>query len=160
MNKLFLVFATLLAVAATACAPRVDVAAERAAIRAADGEYMKAVQAKDADSFVSFYTEDAAMLPPNGARKDGKQAIRKFASEVLEDPNFAVNWVVNAVEVSAGGDWAYTLSAIEITTSDPEGNPVTEKGKDVHLWKKQADGTWKIAVDIWNSDQPAAPATQ
>jgi ketosteroid isomerase-like protein len=31
---------------------------------------------------------------------------------------------------------------------------VTDHGKYVAVWKKQADGNWKVAVDIWNTDLP------
>jgi hypothetical protein len=37
--------------------------------------------------------------------------------------------------------------------------PVTEKGKYVTVYKKQADGTWKAIEDINNADAPAAPVT-
>ncbi len=36
---------------------------------------------------------------------------------------------------------------------------VTEKGKYVTAWKKQADGAWKVTEDIFNADEaPKAPA--
>jgi ketosteroid isomerase-like protein len=42
---------------------------------------------------------------------------------------------------------------------DPQGNPVADHGKFVEVWKKQADGKWKVVEDIFNSDVPmAAPA--
>jgi ketosteroid isomerase-like protein len=44
---------------------------------------------------------------------------------------------------------------------DAHGQPVNDHGKLVEIWKKQADGKWKVAVDIFNSDLPvAAPATK
>jgi ketosteroid isomerase-like protein len=51
---------------------------------------------------------------------------------------------------------AYSHGTYEVTVNDPEGNPVTDKGKWVTAWEKQPDGTWKIVADIWNSDGPAA----
>jgi ketosteroid isomerase-like protein len=30
--------------------------------------------------------------------------------------------------------------------------------RDVHLWRKQADGSWKVVVDVWNME-PAPAAT-
>jgi hypothetical protein len=33
--------------------------------------------------------------------------------------------------------------------------PVTDTGKGIEVYKKQADGTWKVIRDIWNSSRPA-----
>ena len=43
-----------------------------------------------------------------------------------------------------------------ISMTDASGKPVQDRGKYVEIFKKQADGTWKVIVDIWNSDLPAA----
>jgi ketosteroid isomerase-like protein len=40
--------------------------------------------------------------------------------------------------------------------NDAAGNPVTVRGKWVGVWKKQADGQWKLVADIGNSDGPPA----
>jgi hypothetical protein len=34
---------------------------------------------------------------------------------------------------------------------------VTERIKGIHVMKRQPDGTWKIAQDVWNSDAPPTP---
>jgi ketosteroid isomerase-like protein len=45
-----------------------------------------------------------------------------------------------------------------LTTPDPAGKPVTDRGKYVTIWKKQADGSWKVIADIFNSDLPMPAA--
>jgi hypothetical protein len=46
-----------------------------------------------------------------------------------------------------------------MTVNDAAGNPMTEKGKYVEVWKKQADGQWKVVEDIFNADKapPESP---
>jgi len=34
------------------------------------------------------------------------------------------------------------------------GPPVQDVGKGVHVYRRQTDGSWKLAQDIWNSDNP------
>ena len=47
----------------------------------------------------------------------------------------------------------------EETMTDANGKPVKDRGKYIEIFKKQADRTWKVVADIWNSDLPAsAPA--
>ena len=44
--------------------------------------------------------------------------------------------------------------------NDAKGKPIRDTGKILEIWKKQADGSWKCAVDTWNSDLPAAPPSK
>jgi hypothetical protein len=34
--------------------------------------------------------------------------------------------------------------------NDPQGNPVTTYGNVVTVWRKDADGSWRNVVDMWN----------
>ena len=156
MKKLFLVLATVLVLAASGCAPQVDVEAEAAAIRAAEDEALEIAQAKDAERWASVYADDARVFPPNALLVTGKEAIRNLFAELFASPGFEIDWEVTRVEVSRAGDLGYVVGTYEVTVDDTEGNPVTDRGKWIAIWKKQADGTWKCIEDIWNSDQPAA----
>jgi ketosteroid isomerase-like protein len=145
------------------CAQRIDIEAERTAIRNADAEWSKAAAAKDADGFTAFVVENGSILIPNAPIRTGSEAIRQWASETMANPGFAVSWQATAAEVSAAGDLGYTVGTYDFTLHDPQGNPMTDRGKYVTVWKKQPDGKWKVAVDIFNSDLPppvAATAQQ
>lgn len=155
MEKLFLVLATVLVLAASGCGPQVDVAAEEAAIRAAEDEALKIAQAKDAERWASVYADDARVFPPNAPLVTGKEAIRKLFAELFASPGFEIDWEVTRVEVSRAGDLGYVVGTHKVTVNDAEGNPVTDRGKWIAIWKKQADGTWKCIEDIWNTDLPA-----
>lgn len=145
-------------IAATAgCAPTVDVAEARAALEQADARYSEAATSKDVDAWVSMYTSDAKMYPPGLATIGGIDAIRDFGTEFTSTPGFTASFRPVEVEVGDGGDLGYTLSQFVITFTGPEGQPVTEQGRDFHVWRRQADGAWKVVIDMWNSDQPAAP---
>lgn len=128
-------------------------AADEAAIREAEREALKAAQAKDVEGWVSIWADGASVLPPNTPIATGKEAIRQVWSELMAKPGFAVSWQPTQVEVSRAGDLAYSLGTYELTLNDAEGNPVSERGKYVTVWKKQADGTWKAVVNIFNADQ-------
>jgi len=154
MKKLFLVLAALLVFAASGCAPKVDVEAERAALLQVDADWAKAAVAKDLERWLSFFADDAVMLPPNAPIMTGKDAIGKLWSEMFATPGFTLSLQPTKTEVSRAGDLAYILGTYKVTMNDPEGNPVTDRGKYVTVWKKQPDGTWKVVADIWNSDLP------
>ncbi len=63
------------------------------------------------------------------------------------------------VVVSQGGDLAYVSYSYELTYRGPEGAPVTEMGKDISIYKKVADGSWKLAIDMWSTNEPMSPST-
>ena len=138
---------------------RVDVEAEAAAIRqTTDVEWLAAGQAKDLERWVSFHTDDAALLPPNAPIVTGKEAIRAFVSELISTPGWAASWQTTKIEVSRSGDLAYSYGPQETTVNDAEGNPVTAKQKWVAVWRRQPGGSWKCVVLILNSDQPPPTA--
>ena len=163
MKTLYIGLLTFLMFAITSCTPstpKVDIEAERTAIRTADAEWAKTAAAKDADGFTSFMAENGAILPTNAPTLTGAEAIKKWMSEMMANPGFAVTWQPGTVEVSAAGDFGYSLGTYELKIQDPAGNTVADQGKYITIWKKQADGKWKVAADIFNSDLPAAPAKQ
>ncbi len=131
----------------------VDTAAEQAALRAAADAYHEAAHRGDFGSMVDFYANDGFIVPPNAAEEEGLQGARNFFAAIAEIPELRLRFVDVRVEVAASGDMGYTLADIEISFEGPDGEPVEDKERDFHLWKKQ-DGKWKIAVDIWNSELP------
>ena len=97
------------------------------------------------------------VLAPNEQMASGKEAIRKVISDLFAMPGFSVKWQPTKVEAARSGDLGYAWGTYELTANDPKGNPMTDRGKYVEVWKKQADGSWKAIVDTFNSDLPAAP---
>ena len=131
-------------------------AADEAAIRAADATTLKAAQAKDVDRAISNYAEDAVWLPPNAPSVQGKQAIRAGWSQLLAIPGLSIDWNMEKVDVSRSGDLAYTYYKYQMTIP-VQGRAITDRGKDLAVWKKQSDGSWKMIADTFNSDMPATP---
>jgi uncharacterized protein (TIGR02246 family) len=127
-----------------------------AAIRAADAAGLKAAQAKDVAGATANYADDASWLPPHEPIVQGKEAIRSAWAQLLATPGLNMDWQITKIDVSAAGDMAYTLYKYEMTMSAQNGEPIHDKGKDMAVWSKQSDGTWKIVADTFNSDMPLA----
>jgi len=156
-----LLLVVLLVLASVGCVQRVDVEAERAALRRiADEEMLNAVKANDVEQMMFFYTNDASMFPPNAPIATGKDAIRAVWSGFFALPEVKIDWRKSRVEIAQGADIAYAIGAYELTFKDAEGNEISDRGKDVTVWRKQADTSWKLVADIWNSDRAAVAATE
>ena len=152
MQRTPLALAALGALALTACAKTVDLDAARAELQAADAAYSGLFATMYADSFAAMYTADAKMYPPNDSARAGTEAIRAFGAQFADMQGFSVTFHPVDLGVGGGGDMGYTLSHYVATFTGPDGNPGTDRGHDFHVWRKQADGSWKIVVDIWNSE--------
>ena len=133
-------------------------AADAAAIQALDEQWSATANKNDLEGALAFYSADAVLLPPNAPIAADKSGIRAAWAGLLT-PNTSVKWSVGKVEVARSGDMAYLYGAYDLVVKDPKGGPpYTEKGKLLEIWKKQADGKWKCAVDTFNSDAPPPPA--
>ena len=136
-----------------------DIAADEAAIRRVDAGLVAALNTRDVDRWLSFFAPDAKMMPPGALPIEGKEAIRNFIGELLTIPDFFVAHHLQSVEVSRGGDLAWVSYSYELTVKDPSGKPVTEKGKDISIYRKQSDRSWKVVVDMWSGNQPSTSSS-
>lgn len=154
MRTTGVVLAALVVLAASGCARPVDIEAEQTAIRnTGDVGQLNAAKAGDVERLLTFYEDGASMLPPGSPTATGKEAIREVWADITASAS--IDWQTTAVEVSSAGDLGYATGTYTLGVSDAEGNPAAERGKWVAIWKKQADGSWKQVLGIWNRDQEA-----
>jgi len=132
--------------------------AERTALFRADEAWARAAVAKDLEKTLSFWTEDASVLPPGQAAVVGKEAIRRYVSEAFALPGFAIRWKTTEFVVSASGDMAYGVGTNEMTVNDAQGKPMTQRGRGITVWRKDGKSGWKCVVDIWNPEPPPPTA--
>jgi uncharacterized protein (TIGR02246 family) len=164
MNKRFILVVCLALPTFTfACqSPPPDTrAADENTLRTLDTQWSKDAATRDLDKTVSYYADDAVVLPPNAPAATTKEAIRAAWKEMVTNPGFGGGWKVTRVEVARSGDLGYVTGTYELTMNDANGKPATDRGKYLEVWKKQTDGTWKAIADAWNSDLPVpAPPTK
>ena len=130
--------------------------ADEQAIRAADAQWEKAAVAKDLEGAMSFYAEDSMVLWPDAPAGVGREAVRAAWAEALKAPAFSISWRTEQVVVSRSGDLAYARGSYDETFT-LDGRAVRQHGKFLVIWKKQANGAWRVAVDTDNEDAPSQP---
>jgi len=128
------------------------------ALRKADREWMAAYASKDADKAASFVAADGAIYAPNAPAAQGDAAVKKMAADMFKLPDVKLSWTPTLVEAAKSGDLGFTSGTYEFSFKDPSGKTIDDKGKYVTVWKKQADGSWKVVRDIFNSDLPSQSA--
>jgi ketosteroid isomerase-like protein len=128
--------------------------ADAKAIQARSELWSKAGAVKDSASFATFYADDATVMFPHEPAFRGMDSIKAVLTPMMQDPNFALTFTTDKVEVS--GILAYTQGTVSSKSTGRDGKPLSDTGKYLTVWKKQADGSWKAIEDIFNSDLPAA----
>ncbi len=129
--------------------------ADRAALQQGDELFAKSAMAKNFAAAAATYTDDAAVLPPNGAAVQGRQQIEKFLSSFPPISSFTFD----IVDIDGRGDLAYVRGNYAMTLTPPGAAPINDRGKYVEIWRKQGDGSWKIKWDIFNSDSSPPAVT-
>ena len=132
-----------------------DLDSERAALREAVEAYHDAASRKDAQSVVSLYDDAAMMIPPNAEWVEGIEGVRNYRFGFIETPGVTLQFETMRMEIAAGGDMAWTLAVGDVSFERPDGEAGSDRVRDFHVWRKQDDGSWKVLVDIWNSELPA-----
>lgn len=142
--------------AGTVAAPATDPAAVRRTIDSVNVALADALQKEDAAAHNAFYAPDGMAMMANTPASKGRDAIREHAAGMFAGVDLTdVKFTTEDVDVS--GDMAVETGSYAMTVTPKGAKPMADKGKYITVWKRQADGTWKIYRDIANSDLAAKP---
>ena len=148
MRLLTTVSLVALIVAGPSLAATVSKARTAATIRAEVAQLIAGINAHDANQATQFDAPDVVSMeagrPPSvgaAADRDGLSMAFKYA------PGWHVSLIDETVDVADAGDMAVYRSTYNQDSVD-NGTPVTQKVNFVAGFKKQADGSWRIAWSV------------
>lgn len=118
-----------------------------------DKDYVAPFAAGDVDTWLNVLDDDVVGLHNRIPAMEGKEGLKKFAGFVKQNLKVQ-NMRVKLTGLRQNGDLAYTWGTYhsELLMRDT-GQPMPGHkvdGKVLFVWKRQADGQWKIAVDMGN----------
>jgi ketosteroid isomerase-like protein len=94
-------------------------------------------------------------MPPNRAAVQGRPALENYFEERFAATTFRFSFTSSDIRLA--GDIAYErLAYTALAWPAGGGPPVEDAGKGLHVYRGQHDGSWKLVLDIWNSDRPVA----
>jgi ketosteroid isomerase-like protein len=108
--------------------------------------WVKAFNATDAPAFVSVYTRDCVVMPPNESTVEGQQGVLAVFNYALRQ-GFQVQ--VDNEETVVSGDVAYRRGTYEY--KDRDGLSV-EQGKYLQIWRKFDRDIWLLSRHAWSTD--------
>jgi ketosteroid isomerase-like protein len=121
--------------------PTVDVGEAREAVSQAISAWNNANDSSDLEAMLALVAEDAMFT--SGAGFMNKTEIGEYWSSQISQGNHWKSYPPEKLEISASGDLAYALCRYEFTRVT-EGESRTTAGTFNPVWKKQADGSWKM----------------
>ena len=121
--------------------------AEISAVMEATTQYGTAIIASDFDKMRSLLDSDVVLMPTEATAKKGADDVIDFF-ETGPD----LEGSITPDQVEGSGDLAYVRGNYNITFIVNDTLRPSDTGKYVEIYKKQDDGSWRLVVDIWNSD--------
>jgi len=141
------------------CSPApFDAKAEGEKLLRRDAEWSQTASAgRDVDKTVSYWSDDALLVPQGQPIAEGKAAIRAFVESSFKTPGFHIQWKSEKPVFSPDGQLAWLRGTTSTTAPGPDGKLVTFPSRGVTVWRRDADGQWRCVVDIWNDPPPGPP---
>ena len=149
---------------AIACAPApeqeepaveeaVSAEADVAAIHALMDRWAEGLNNEDTDAMLSLFTPGTVFMPPDVPAITGTEAVRSWFEETFAGEG-AFEYSVQTDDVKVAGDWAAGRGTYTFSSASEEGEPTTNSGKWIILYERGADGSWRSASLVWNTDAP------
>ena len=115
--------------------------------------HVNALNSGDANAWTAQFTDDGVQMPPNEPANTGRAKINSWSQGLLGQ--FHVRFALAVEEIRVLGEWALERGAYSISLNAKAGGPaMKDVGKYITVYqRKPADG-WRMARDIWNSDNP------
>ncbi len=152
-----IVFVFVAGLMLVSCVPQ---ALDKAALTKVINEYnamlAENMLAGNMSATMSYYTDDAVSMPSNGPMLKGKEAIKSYSDEMAKSGVKFTAVQFTATEIEGSAMVAYEIGTYDMSMEIGPAK-VREEGKYLSIWKKQADGSWKVYAEIWNSNTPMAP---
>ncbi|HEX7112647.1 MAG TPA: SgcJ/EcaC family oxidoreductase [Mizugakiibacter sp.] len=124
---------------------------EEQAIREIDTAWSIALQAKDLDTVMNSYAQDAVFLVPGQPLIAGKAMIRAWFEKRIATPGYSASFMPTRIVVAASKDIAYELGTFHVTYLDQQGAQMSRVGKHLVTWEKR-NGRWRVTAESISSD--------
>jgi uncharacterized protein (TIGR02246 family) len=131
-----------------------EMAGEKTAIVSLLSSYEAALNASNTAAVMPLYAEDAVFMPPNNQSAVGAAAVRQAYDAVFKAIKLDLKFTVAEI-VLVAPNWAFarTNSAGTVTVN-ANGAKIADANQELFVFRKGADGTWKIARYGFSTTNP------
>jgi ketosteroid isomerase-like protein len=124
-----------------------------AIVREIYDRYELSVKTGDIDLHMSFWDDNGIKMSPGAPALIGKEGIRALMEGILGASDEEAPYVLDEAEIA--GDWAFGRATWTLFQTPKEGGATTTfRLSSLDIFKRQADGSWKLYIDCWNFHGP------
>jgi ketosteroid isomerase-like protein len=132
-----------------------DRAQDGEALRALHVEATEIVRAGDAARWADMFTEGAILMAPDVPEAATKKEFHAFAQRQFDE--YVWDITITPVEIEIAGGWAYSRTAVSgAGTPKAGGDAIQVDFKELAIWRREPDGSWKLWRLIGNNNRPSA----
>lgn len=116
-------------------------------LRSMETEHKAAVDSKDIDGIMKFYSKDLINIPPDGPIQHGNDWIPTFMADIYKTYDFheEFNFIdIQIIEENVVASISFRQQMTKLTS----GAQTVQTGKGMCLLKKSKAGNWQF---VWNS---------
>ena len=116
-------------------------------------QFAVTINTGDFEGWISLWTDDGIQLFPGAPARIGKEQIRAGMKPAFDQ--FILKMVITNEEVRASGDLGFARGIYKESMVPKAGGETWEyDGKYLTVLERQANGSWKVARDCFNSNAP------
>lgn len=94
-----------------------------------------------------YWAESAEVVAANGDVIHGRRAITQWLQRFPP----VIEWRLSDVTLDGAGEWACARGRYSMDLG-PRAKMPYDKGQYMEIWRKQADGAWKVARHVYTSE--------
>lgn len=147
-------FLAVAALTLMSCARQPDTEGVRKTIEEMNAASLEAMTTGNSDKVLAFYADDAVSMPPNMEPLKGKAAIEQWMKQMNQSGMKVTSCEFKTSNYGVDGAIAYDYGTYAMTVEMPGMGVVSDRGTYIWILKQQADRSWKVSVETWNSSNP------
>ena len=118
--------------------------------------FADSVRTHDAQAFAAHLDADAVFGLDSKHATRGRTAILKQWSKIVDGSAMRLRWYPDKVITAASGDLAWSTGPALAETPDGNGGWKPMLSRFTSVWRKQADGQWRVVFDTGSEPAPAS----
>lgn len=144
---------SILLLAFTGCGNAPDTEADTNALLETDRAFAQYSRDHDAaEAFQRYLMPEAIQLPDGGVPIRGRDTI--FTRMKKSSASYTMTWEPEEAAVAASGELGYTWGFYRVTFQSASGDTNQSEGKYLNVWRKNAEGNWRVLIDMGNENPP------
>lgn len=115
--------------------------------------YLTAINSNDTETFMAMVTDDVVFQVPHSPEIVGKTAMRDWVAGYYAA--YTTKYNKTSLDFTLRGDMAVERYVYTSTDTDRiTKEMVKDAGKGLVVYRRGADGKWRVARDAWSTDLP------